>query len=113
MILVNANVLCALADRRDKHHTRVQPGSSLLAWEACAAQQMWDACEQTPGCRREYLGPCGALAAAAQDFDLYGWRRPCRDSGERGGGSAHRLKLFGRDAEGRVACTADFGTIAS
>lgn len=35
----------------------------------------------------------------AQDFDLYGWRCACCGLGGRGGGSAHREKLFGRDAE--------------
>jgi hypothetical protein len=34
----------------------------------------------------------------AQDFDLYGWRSAAAVRG-RGGGSAHREKLFGRDAE--------------
>jgi hypothetical protein len=35
----------------------------------------------------------------AQGFDLYGWRCACCGLGGRGGGSAHREKLFGRDAE--------------
>jgi len=76
----------------------VQPGSSLLAWEARAAQQMWDVCEQTPECRREYLRPPARWPSCAG-------LRPLRLAatlprfGERGGGSAHREKLFGRDAE--------------
>ena len=36
---------------------------------------------------------------AAQDFDLYGRRCACCGLGGRGGGSAYREKLFGRDAE--------------
>jgi len=32
-------------------------------------------------------------------LDLYSWRCACCGLGERGGGSAHREELFGRDAE--------------
>lgn len=39
----------------------MQPGSSLLAWEARAGQQMWDACEQTPGVQAGISEAAGAL----------------------------------------------------
>ena len=64
--------------------------SELAAGGACASKRP-SAGGNIGGRRRADL--------VAQDFDLYGWRCACCGLGGRGGGSAHREKLFGRNAE--------------
>jgi len=64
--------------------------SELAAGGACASKRP-SAGGNIGGRRRADL--------VAQDFDLYGWRCACCGLGGRGGGSAHREKLFRRDAE--------------
>ena len=61
----------------------------LHAWPTCASKRPGEG-GNIGGRRRANL--------AAEDFDLYGWRRLLQFE-ERGGGSAHREELFGRDAE--------------
>lgn len=91
---------------RSRAMATIAPDSRSFATVVRATQQIW-AC----ACKRPRAG--GNIGGrrhadiATQDFDLCGWWRLLR-FGERGGGSARREKLFGRDAE-----TCGFGTMTS
>jgi hypothetical protein len=82
---------------------RTVPGSSWPGFPPatrCAATRgrRWACASKRPSAGGN-IGGRRRADLVAQDFDLYGWRCACCGLGGRGGGSAHREKLFGRDAE--------------
>jgi len=82
---------------RSRAMVTIAPDSRSFATVVRATQQMWACASKRPRAGGN-IGGRRHADIAAQDFDLCGWWRLLR-FGERGGGSARREKLFGRDAE--------------